>query len=201
MRSPSFCVTAYCQTVSEPFAAIALAMPPASPPSSLSSASFRPITISSFTVMTLNRVSAAADAANAIVAAATSAAAVNRLAVMWIAVMSWPPQCETIGMGRVRRPQGSNRSNRPYLAGLADPAVERRAIPSPQIGRRRVAASQEIHQRAVGIGGGAHGVIGQQKLAHLLSIERPGRAYFGGGETLRRRIGVGVERVVVERPP
>src|SRR6476646_645747 len=159
MRSPSFCVTAYCQTVSEPFAAIALAIPPASPPSSLSSASFRPITISSFTVMTLNSVSAAAGAANIIVTAAISAAAVNRLAGMWMADIG-PPRCEAIGMGRARRPPGSNRSNRPYLAGLADPAVERRAIPFPQIGRRRVGALQEIHQRAVGIGGGAHGVIG-----------------------------------------
>src|SRR5664279_2301636 len=89
MRSPSFWVTAYCQSVSEPLAAIALAMEPASPPSSLSSASLSPTVISSFTVTILNSVSAEAGAAVANTAAASAAPARHWVLVIGVPLDEW----------------------------------------------------------------------------------------------------------------
>ena len=73
-------------------------------------------------------------------------------------------------------------------------------VPFRQIGRRVVGALQELHQRPVGVARGSHGVVGHKKLAQLFREKCLRRIHFRRAETLRRRIGVGIERRIVDGP-
>jgi hypothetical protein len=58
---------------------------------------------------------------------------------------------------------------------------------------------QEIEQRLVGIEGGTHGIIGQDEFAQRFAEERRVRLHLRRAEACGFRIGIGIERGIVDR--
>src|ERR1700722_7362333 len=70
------------------------------------------------------------------------------------------------------------------------------AVPAAGFGGRLVRGLQEPGDRAVGVIGSAHGLVGQQEFS--VFVAEVGGVWFnaGGGETVWLRVCVGVERAL-----
>ena len=88
----------------------------------------------------------------------------------------------------------------PRPARFAQPAFQSGAVPLAVVRRRRIGALEELHQRLPWVARGSHPIVRQDELAKLLAEERLDRAHRGGGKAFWRRIGIGVESRVIDRP-
>src|SRR6478609_8865952 len=87
----------------------------------------------------------------------------------------------------------------PHHTWLARWAFQRLAVPFRGIGRSLVCALQEFQEGAVGIGGGAHCVIGQKEFAKRFAEEGGIWSGLDRAITGRLGIGIGIERGIIDR--
>jgi hypothetical protein len=92
------------------------------------------------------------------------------------------------------------RSDRPRPPDIAERRIQRGAVPFAEIGRRLVSALQKFQERMLGIGCRAHRIVRQNEFAEFLREERLTRAYCCRGKIRGRRIGVGIEGRIGDRP-
>src|SRR5580692_9130600 len=90
-------------------------------------------------------------------------------------------------------------SNLAYHAGLARRAFERVAVPFRGNGSGFISALQEIEQRVIRIGARAHSIVGQDELGQSLAEEGSPRPYAHGAKTFGLRIGIRIERGIIDR--
>src|SRR6476661_8436512 len=87
----------------------------------------------------------------------------------------------------------------PHHAGLAERAFQRGAIPFGGIGSGFIGALQELQQGPLRFCRYSHGVIGQDEFAKRLAEERGVGTHLRGAESRRLRIGIGIERRIIDR--
>jgi hypothetical protein len=73
------------------------------------------------------------------------------------------------------------------------------AVPFGQVGRGFIGCLKEIEKNIVRCFGIADFVVGKNKLPKIAAVERGRRSDRNFGETFRLRIGIGVERGIVDR--
>src|SRR5580704_2629382 len=95
-------------------------------------------------------------------------------------------------------PTTGDASSRPRPSWDPDRAFELRAVPFCCVGRGRIGALKKIHQGRLRVWRGAHRLIWQYEFAELTAekcLLRPDRR---GGKAVGRRVGVGIERCIVD---